>query len=142
MILKRQQQGVALLEAMIATVVLAIGLLGTIGLQARAYSAMNEASVRAEATIASQKLIGLMSADVTHLSSYTMSSCTGAPAPLTAWCADTQNAIRGAAVSVAVAPLASGSSTAVTVTIAWQLKAGAASTANRSVMTAYLAGSS
>ena len=142
MILKRQQQGVALLEAMIATIVLAIGLLGTIGLQARAYSAMNEASVRAEATIASQKLIGLMSTDVPNLSDYAMTSCTGGPALLRDWCADTQLAIPNAAVSIAVVPVAGGSSTAVTVTIAWQLKAGATGTANRSAMTAYLAGSS
>jgi type IV pilus assembly protein PilV len=141
MILKRQQQGVALLEAMIATIVLAIGLLGTIGLQARAYSAMNDASARAEATIASQKLIGLMSTDVPHLGDYAMSSCTAAPTLLTDWCRDTRKALPGAAVTIAVTPLASGSSTAVTVTIAWQLKAGAAGMANSSSMTAYLAGS-
>lgn len=138
--LKRQQEGIALIEAMIATVVLAIGLLGTIGLQARAYSAINDAGQRAEATIASQKLIGLMNADVTNLPSYVTSSCTGASALMTAWCAETIGVIPGATVSVAVTPLAS--STAVTVTIGWQLKAGNASTANRSVMTAYLAGSS
>lgn len=142
MILKRQQEGVALIEAMIATIVLAIGLLGTIGLQARAYSAINDASQRAEATIASQKLIGLMSTDVTNLASYATASCTGAPALLTAWCADTIKAIPGATVGVVIAPLVTGSSTAVTVTIGWQLKAGTAGTANRSVMTAYLAGSS
>ena len=142
MILKRQQQGVALLEAMIATIVLAIGLLGTIGMQARAYSAINDAGQRAEATIASQKLLGLMSTDVTNLASYATSSCTGAPALLTAWCTETITAIPGATVAVAVTPLATGSSTAVTVTIGWQLKAGTAGTANRSVMTAYLAGSS
>ena len=66
----------------------------------------------------------------------------GAPALLTNWCADTIRAIPGATVGVAVTPLSTGSSTAVTVTIGWQLKAGAAGTANRSVLTAYLAGSS
>ncbi|MDQ2821811.1 MAG: prepilin-type N-terminal cleavage/methylation domain-containing protein [Pseudomonadota bacterium] len=142
MMIQRQQKGVALLEAMIAIIVLGIGLLGTIGLQARAYSAMNDAGQRAEATIASQKLIGLMSTDVTNLASYAATSCTGAPAVMTAWCTDTIKAIPGATIGVAVVPLATGSSTAVTVTIGWQLKAGAANTANRSVMTAYLAGSS
>jgi type IV pilus assembly protein PilV len=142
MILKRQQKGVALLEAMIAIIILGIGVLGTIGMQARAYTAMNDAGQRAEATIASQKLIGLMSADVTNLSSYAIASCTGASALLTVWCADTIKAIPGATVGVAVLPLAATGSTAVTVTIGWQLKAGATGTANRSVMTAYLAGSS
>ena len=142
MILKRQQKGAALLEAMIATIILGIGVLGTIGLQARAYSAMNDAGQRAEATIATQKLIGLMSADVTNLSSYAITSCSGASALLRVWCADTIDAIPGATVGVAVVPLSATGSTAVTVTIGWQLKAGAAVNANRSVMTAYLAGSS
>ena len=47
----RLQRGVALLEALIATVILAIGLLGAIGMQARAYTALSEAGLRGEATI-------------------------------------------------------------------------------------------
>jgi len=141
MILKRQQRGIALLEAMIAVIILAVGLLGTIGLQARAYSAMNDASLRAEATIASQKAIGLMSTDVVNLGTYAMSTCASPAAPLVQWCAATIDAIPGAAVNVAVAPAADGNNTAVTVTIGWQRKAGSTGDANRSVMTAYLAAS-
>ena len=43
----RSQHGIALLEAMIAIVILALGLLGTIGLQARSYSALADSAMRA-----------------------------------------------------------------------------------------------
>lgn len=141
MMLKRQQKGIALLEAMIATIMLAIGLLGTIAMQTRAYSAMNDASLRAEATLASQEVIGLMNTDVPNVNLYAMASCAAPALRLQNWCEKTLVAIPNAAISVAVAPSSDASSTAVTVTIAWQLKAGPATTANRSTMTSYLAGS-
>lgn len=139
MILKRQQEGIALLEAMIATIVLAIGLLGTIAMQARAYSAINDAGARTEATIASQELIGLMSTDVPNLAGYAMPSCATPVTPLQNWCARTLAAIPLATIGVAVTPAADKSNTAVTVTITWQRKAGAGNTANTSTMTSYLA---
>jgi type IV pilus assembly protein PilV len=39
---------------MLAIVILGIGLLGTVGLQARAYSALSDAGARAEATLAAE----------------------------------------------------------------------------------------
>jgi type IV pilus assembly protein PilV len=146
MMQRRQQRGIALLEAMIATVILAIGLLGTIGLQARAYSAMNEASMRAEATIASEKLFGLMSTDVANLSSYAMAAGGTPNAVLAKWVdevkgtADKKGSIPGATISVAVAANSGGTtSTAVTVKISWTRKAGGP--ANTNTITSYLSGS-
>lgn len=143
---RRQQKGIALLEAMIATVILAIGLLGTIGLQARAYSAMNDASMRAEATIASEKLFGLMSTDVGNLPAYAMAAGGTPGVVLAKWVdevkgsADNKGTVPGAVVSVAVAPLSGGTnSTAVTVKIAWTRKAGGP--VNTNTMTSYLSGS-
>lgn len=144
--MRSTQRGIALLEAMIATVILAIGLLGTIGLQARAYSAMNEASMRAEATIASEKLFGLMSTDVANLSSYAMASGAAPNAVLASWANEvtgtptTKGTIPGAVISVAVAPNSGGTgSTAVTVKISWARKAGGPT--NTNTMTSYLSGS-
>lgn len=146
---RSQQRGVALLEAMIATVILAIGLLGTIGLQARAYSAMNEASMRAEATIASEKLFGLMSTDVGNLSAYSLASGGTPGAALTKWVDEVKGVsgnpakpgtVPGANVVVTVAPNSGGTnSTAVTVTISWTRKAGGPTNIN--TMTTYLSGS-
>jgi len=139
---RSRQDGIALLEAMIATVILAIGLLGTIGLQARAYSAMNEASMRAEATIASEKLFGLMSTDVTHLSSYAKTPTGTAGTLLAKWDAETKVAIPSAVTSVTVTPNSNGTnSTAVTVVIKWQRRTGGDAVANTSTMTSYLSGS-
>jgi len=139
---RSREQGIALLEAMIATVILAIGLLGTIGLQAKAYSAMNEASMRAEATIASEKLFGLMSTDVNHIGDYAKTATGPAGTVLAKWNSETTAAIPGAVTSVTIAPNSNGTnSTAVTVMIKWQRKAGDASTANSSTVTSYLSGS-
>jgi type IV pilus assembly protein PilV len=146
MMMRRQQRGIALLEAMIATVILAIGLLGTIGLQARAYSAMNEASMRAEAAIASEKLFGLMSTDVGNLSSYALTAGGTPNAVLASWVNEvkgtptTTGTIPGAVISVAVAANSGATnSTAVTVKISWTRKAGGP--VNTNTMTSYLSGS-
>ena len=75
----RRQGGIALLEAMLAIVILGIGLLGTIGLQARAYSALSDAGMRAEATMAGEKLLGVMMADTANLAGYNLAE-NGTPA--------------------------------------------------------------
>lgn len=150
MMQRRRQSGIALLEAMIATVILAIGLLGTIGLQARAYSAMNEASMRVEATIATEKLFGLMSTDVQNLPAYAMASGGTPGASLAKWVEEVKGnststpkipgTVPGAVISVAVAPNSNGTnSTAVTVKISWTRKAGGPT--NTNTMTSYLSGS-
>jgi type IV pilus assembly protein PilV len=140
MMQRRQQSGVALIEALIAIVILAIGLLGTIGLQARAYSAMNDASMRAEATIASEKLFGLMSTDVNNLAAYALAPGGTAGTALQKWATETQATIKNAAISVTVTPASNGTdSTAVTVKIAWTRKAGGPT--NTNTMTAYMSGS-
>jgi type IV pilus assembly protein PilV len=147
---RRQQRGIALLEAMIATVILAIGLLGTIGLQARAYSAMSDASMRAEAVIASEKLFGLMSTDIANLSNYAVVAGGTPGASLAKWAEEVRGnatatpvvkgTIPNAVISVAVAPNSNGTnSTAVTVKISWTRKSGGP--ANTSTMTSYLSGS-
>lgn len=138
---RSSQRGIALIEAMIATVILAIGLLGTIGLQARAYSAMNDASARAEATMASEKLFGLMSTDIADLPSYVLAEGGNGGTKLGQWVKEVKKAIPGALAAVSVKPDSNGtSSTEVTVTIKWQRKAGDAT--NTSTMTSYLAKSS
>ena len=123
---KRRQGGVALLEALIAAVLLAIGLLGTIGLQARAYSALSEASMRAEATIAAERLLGVMMTDSERLSDYALASNGSPGVRLAPWYAATRKSIPGAKVTVTVANGSGGSAATVTVAISWQRKAGEA----------------
>jgi type IV pilus assembly protein PilV len=125
MIPKRRQGGVALLEALLAAVLLAIGLLGTIGLQARAHSALLDAGMRAEATIAAERLIGMMSTDVQELDDYALAAG-GTPGPrLAPWHRATKKSIPGAQVVITVAPGSLAFPNTVTVSISWQRKAGA-----------------
>lgn len=102
---KRHQGGVALLEAMLAVILLGLGLLGTIGLQARAYSALSDASMRAEATMATEKLLGVMNNDIVNVAAgnYVLSAGGQPSVALAPWVADTRTYIPGARITVAVA---------------------------------------
>lgn len=121
----RRQGGVALLEALLAAVLLAIGLLGTIGLQARAYSALSDAGMRAEATIAAERLIGVISTDAGNLDDYALAAG-GAPGTrLAPWYGATRKNIPGAQVTVTVGAASGGMPANVTIAISWQRKSDA-----------------
>ncbi|GGX81806.1 hypothetical protein GJV26_25105 [Massilia dura] len=130
----RRQQGVALLEALVAVVILALGLLGTIGLQARSYSALADSAMRAEATLAADRLVGIMNNDVANLAAYQVALDATAPAALAAWASETSAAMPGARYSVAVVPEADR--TRVEVALHWRRKQGDAD--SRHLVTAYI----
>jgi type IV pilus assembly protein PilV len=136
---RSRQEGIALLEALLAAVILAIGLLGTIGLQARAYSALSDAGLRAEATIAAEKLLGVMNTDQANLTAYRLAADGTPGARLATWYAETRTRIPGAQIAVAVNTPAGASSSKVDITISWTRKADAPANAHR--ITSYIAGS-
>ncbi|GJJ04154.1 hypothetical protein RugamoR64_46920 [Duganella rhizosphaerae] len=131
----RRQGGVALLEALLAIVILGIGLLGTIGLQARAYSALSDASLRAEATLAGEKLLGTMNADSNNLLNYGAVEGGAATAATQPWVDETKAAIPGAIVGVVVVP--QQLRIRVDISIKWKRKAGDAQ--NQHLVTSYIA---
>lgn len=131
---RHSQQGVALLEALIAVVILAIGLLGTIGLQARSYSALADAGMRAEATIAADRLVGIMSNDALNLAGYEVGLDEDPPAALAAWATETSAAIPGARYQVTISTQALR--TRVDIEIHWQRKRDDAD--HQHLVTAYL----
>ncbi|MFL6708225.1 MAG: prepilin-type N-terminal cleavage/methylation domain-containing protein [Massilia sp.] len=135
----RKQGGIALLEALIATVILAIGLLGAIGMQARAYAALNEAGLRAEATIASEKLLAQMAIDQANVTSYAYAGGAGS-AQVAPWVAETTGRIPNAGLKVVVTPV-SATRSQVDISISWQRKAGAGSPVNVHNITSYIASS-
>jgi type IV pilus assembly protein PilV len=135
----RRQQGVALLEALIAVVILAIGLLGAIGMQARAYSALSDAGLRAEATIASERLLAMMSIDQANLSQYAYAGGGTADPKVAGWISDTRAAIPNATVRVVVTPVAATSRSQVDVRIGWQRQQ--AGMNNVHAVTSYIANS-
>ncbi|RZA33942.1 MAG: hypothetical protein EOP92_18250 [Lysobacteraceae bacterium] len=135
---RRAQAGVALLESLLAAVLLAIGLLGTIGLQARSYAALSDASMRAEATIAANKLLGVMNTDLDHLADYGLTAGAAPSGRLAQWHQETIRLIPGASVVVAVTPAAGTAPAAVDITINWRRKADTPLNTHR--ITSYFAG--
>lgn len=134
---RRAERGVALLEALIAVLILAIGLLGTIGLQARAYSALADASMRAEATMATERLLGLMNSDQGNLGAYALAAAATPSTRLAQWYADTTAAVPGASIVITVTPLAGSTRNAIVASISWTRKSGGPT--NKHMITAYIA---
>nr|WP_314539578.1 prepilin-type N-terminal cleavage/methylation domain-containing protein [uncultured Massilia sp.] len=135
----RAQQGIALVEVLVAAVLLAIGVLGALGLQARSQGALADAGMRAEAVIAANKLLGIMALDQANLAAYALAPGGQPDERLQAWYAETRSRehIPGAAVEVEVAPDAAAGRTEVSVTISWTRKSGTA--ANSHTVSAWLA---
>lgn len=131
---RRRQQGVAMLEAMIAIVILAIGLIGTVGMQARAVAALNDAGMRAEATMAADKLVGTMNADSANVANYALALGAAPNATLAPWVAETRSYIPNAKLSVVLTPQVRR--TQVDITIKWTRKAG--DPENQHLVTAYI----
>jgi type IV pilus assembly protein PilV len=131
---RRRQHGLALLEAMIAVVILAIGLIGTIGLQARAYAALNDAGMRAEATMAADKLLGTISADAGNIGNYGLVDGATPNTTMQPWAAETRVRIPNAKIAVTVVPQVRR--TQVTINIRWSHKSGGPE--NRHVIVAYI----
>ena len=131
----RRQRGMALIEAIVAAVLLAVGLLGAIGLQARSTSALADAGMRAEATIAADKLLGMMAVDLPNASAYALAAGGSPAARLQPWYDETRGRIPNAQILVTVTPATAR--TRVEIAISWTRKTGAAQNAHRVV--AYLA---
>ena len=121
--LNRRQHGIALLEAMLAVVILAVGLFGAVGMQARAISALSDAGLRAEATLATNELVGIMSTDTANLADFALAAGATPSARLSKWYGETRTAIPNAAITIAVTPTAGGSQSRVDLSIVWQRKA-------------------
>lgn len=115
--LRTAQLGAALLEALVAILLLMLGILALIGLQGRMVSASTEAQMRGEATYLADQLIGRMSVDQGNLASYdnTDGSC---GTYCTAWVANVTNTLPKGAATVTVTDVTTDSAT-VEVTVNW-----------------------
>jgi type IV pilus assembly protein PilV len=93
--------------------------------------------MRAEATIAAEKLIGVATNDLANLSAYAMAAGGKPSATLKPWYDETVAHIPGAKIAVAVLAPSKTAPGQVTVTIEWMRKTG--SMGNRHTVTSYLA---
>jgi type IV pilus assembly protein PilV len=73
----RADRGFMLIEALVALLIFAFGVLGIVGLQASMTKAQTQSRFRADASILAQQAIGAMWADTTNLASYATASCAG-----------------------------------------------------------------
>jgi type IV pilus assembly protein PilV len=133
----RRQRGIAMIEVLVAILLLGIGVLGTIGLQGRSYSALADTGMRAEATIAAEKLIGVATNDQANLAAYALAAGGKPSDTLKPWYDETVAHIPGAKIAVTVVAPSMTAAGQVTVTINWLRKAG--SPTNTHTVTAYIA---
>lgn len=96
------QRGAALLEALVAILLLMLGILALIGLQGRMVSATTEAQMRGEATYLADQLIGQMSLDEGNLANYATPGDTCTSAYCTAWLSSVSNALPSGKATVTV----------------------------------------
>lgn len=121
---RRAQRGAFLLEALIAILIFSFGVLGIVGLQARALKAVGDAQYRGEAAYLAETLAGRMWAhDPADVATYYASGGTG----FDDWVAQVTAAgtgLPGASVippTVDFTPLSSANGLMATITIWWQL---------------------
>lgn len=133
----RKQRGMALVESLIAILILAIGLIGTLGLQVQSQKALAEAGMRSEATIAAGQLIGVMNTDLDNLGDYALAADAEPGTRLAAWHAALVSQLPGASALVEVTPETGTQRTAVKITIAWRRNTDSAP--NRHSIVTYMA---
>lgn len=99
----KKSSGFALIESLIAVLILALGIVGALGMQMRSLTASTEASMRTEATIAVDQLVGMMWNDLCNANNYAWGGAGSPPAALAEWYADlTTKHLPGAQVSIVV----------------------------------------
>jgi len=138
-LVRRAERGVALLEALIAVLLLGIGLVGTLALQVNSQVALSEAAMRAEATIAANELLGVMSTDLDHLDEYALAKTAEPGERLAAWHAALAERLPNAAVEITVTPAEDAERTTVVIAIGW--RRGEQGQQNQHRIVSYLAGS-
>jgi type IV pilus assembly protein PilV len=111
---RRLVKGFALVEALVAIVIFAVGILGVMGLQANMIKATSAAKYRADASYLASELVGMMWGDVTNLAKYDSSLC-GTYARCSGWSAKVASSLPSGSAAVTV------NNGIVTVTVSWTL---------------------
>lgn len=112
----RPQQGVALIEAMIAILIFAFGILGLVGLQAAMTQAQTTGKIRADAANLASDLFALVQTDhATMLGQYSTDSCASYPR-----CNDWKHKVESVLPGARVTLVATEATRTVQVTLSWQ----------------------
>ena len=117
--MKRNQSGVALLEALVGILIFSIGILALMGLQAQGIRNTVEAKYRNEAAYLANQIIGQMWVDRTNLADYDTAS--GASTNMTNWRTRVASTLPRVVAGGANSPTILVVGNQVTVTVFWRL---------------------
>jgi len=119
----KRQDGVMLLEALIAILIFSIGILAVVGLQAVSIKNVTDAKHRTEAAFLANKLLSQMWTDAGNIASYAYPGSGGVPTRLTGWVGQVNTPLPAAAAVPPIVTITGASATGATVTIQvrWQL---------------------
>jgi type IV pilus assembly protein PilV len=109
---KPAARGFMLIEALVALLIFAFGVLGLVGLQATMTKAQSTAKYRADASFLAQQVLGTMWSDAPNLANYATANCTGY-ARCNSWAAKVASTLPGGNAAVTVV------ASDVTVAITW-----------------------
>jgi type IV pilus assembly protein PilV len=112
-------RGISLIEVLVAMTIFSFGILGLLGMHARALTGFSDVKYRTDAALLSDSLINDIWVNRTNIANYAYASGTASSA-VQPWLTDVQNALPNGSGTVAV------SGTTVTVTVTWQPPAAAA----------------
>lgn len=112
---RRRQHGIVLLDALIAILIFAIGILGIVKLQSNAVGFASDAKFRSDAAMLADQAIGRMwASDQTTLSTAYVGSAGSGGAGYNAW-----NTLVSGALPSGVGTIVVDAATVATVTVAW-----------------------
>jgi type IV pilus assembly protein PilV len=119
----KRQDGVMLLEALIAILIFSIGILAVVGLQAVSIKNVTESKHRTEAAFLANKLLSQMWTDAGNIASYAYPGSGGVPTRLTGWVGEVNSRLPAAAsvppIVTITGPSAAGAT--VSIQVRWQL---------------------
>jgi type IV pilus assembly protein PilV len=116
---RKNQSGVALLEALVGILIFSIGILALMGLQAQSIRNTVEAKYRNEAAYLANQIIGQMWVDRNNLAAYDTGG--GANPNMVAWETQVANTLPRVVAGGANSPTITVAGNQVTVTVFWQL---------------------
>lgn len=117
---KSSQSGIAMIETLVSVVMLALGVLAIVGLQATMNANSTEAKYRAEASFLANELLGQMWVDQLNLSKYSIASgaCSQTYAGCSNWLSKVGRNLPGGSATVVI------NGVDVTITVTWQTPGG------------------
>jgi type IV pilus assembly protein PilV len=113
----RKQQGVVLLEALVAILIFSIGILAIVGMQAQAVSTVTESRSRSEASFLANQLITQIWTDATNADEYAWDGTGAAPARMARWWNDVNGRLPGANDKKPIVTISDATSNGATVQV-------------------------